>query len=282
MDLLQSLESRLHVSRRLQCSESRRHFPHVRGPKVKGEFFASSGPPYTDTKAMNLSPLFTSRQSTSNVYVSSFGASNQATGATFLPDVQILEAPLPVKSMCRRSRGHRCFWALAHRSEARSDQPWNVLTKGKTCDKGLCRDLRNPVGNGSIAPHVCEYMAPAPVVFATPVPVVEYIALVSIVSYAAQLVEYTALALAVIATPTPLSKYIAPASAVSYVASLTAGCAAPALVVEYIAPARAVIAKPAPMVGYIAPAPTVSVVAPTPDVYTVQAPVVITLRQHMS
>ena len=35
-------------------------------------------------------------------------------------------------TMCRRSRGRRCFWSLAHRSEACWDQPWNVLTKGKT------------------------------------------------------------------------------------------------------------------------------------------------------
>ena len=117
-----------------------------------------------------------------------------------------------------------------------------------------------PVGNDSIDPYVCEYMAPAPVVFATPVPVVEYIALVPVVSYAAPvparyaapapMVEYIAPLLAVIATPTPLFRYIAPASAVSYVASVPAGSAAPALVVEYIAPALAVIAAPTLLIWY--------------------------------
>ena len=33
-------------------------------------------------------------------------------------------------------------------------------------DKGLCRDLRNPVGNDSIDHHACEYMAPASAVYA--------------------------------------------------------------------------------------------------------------------
>ena len=52
-------------------------------------------------------------------------------------------------------------------------------------DKGLCRDLRNPVGNDSIDHHACEYMAPASAVYAAPVPVVEYIAPAAAVSFVA-------------------------------------------------------------------------------------------------
>ena len=121
--------------------------------------------------------------------------------------------------------------------------------KRDLCDKGLCRDLRNLAGNESIDPYVCECMAPALFVCATPVPLVEYISLVPVVSYAAP---------------------------------VHAGYAAPTPMVEYIAPALAVIATPTSLFRYIAPSSAVSFVAPAPVKNASPAPVVSTLRQHPS
>ena len=113
-----------------------------------------------------------------------------------------------------------------------------------------------------------SYMAPAPVVYATPVPVGFHRVRCTSVSGR---VHH---ALAVIATPAPLIEHIAPTSAVSYVAP--ARYAAPPPLVEYIAPARAVIATRAPVLEYIAPTKAISFMAPAPDVYTAPAPVYIT------
>ena len=60
---------------------------------------------------------------------------------------------------------------------------------------GLCRDLRNPVGNDSIDHYVYEYMLPGPAVHAAPVPVVEHVAPAPAVSLVASAPDvYTATA----------------------------------------------------------------------------------------
>ena len=85
-------------------------FPPSSNREGQGENSTS----YTDTKTMSLSLILSSRQKTSNVYVSSFGTSHKPQVAPLLPDVRILTAALSVNSICSRSRGHRCFWSLEH------------------------------------------------------------------------------------------------------------------------------------------------------------------------
>ena len=85
---------------------------------------------------------------------------------------------------------------------------------------------------------VVEFFAPAPAVFYSTTPVLEYIAPV---------VGYLAPAPAVFPAPEPVVESIAPAPAVV--------SATPA--VEYIAPAPAVILAPTPVVEFFAPVPAV-------------------------
>ena len=92
-----------------------------------------------------------------------------------------------------------------------------MTTSREISATGPCRDLRNPVGNDSIDPYVCEYMAPTPDVYTalallvTPAFVVEYIATTLAKSYMAP-------APVVYAASVPVVKYIAPVPAMSYAA----------------------------------------------------------------
>ena len=137
----------------------------------------------------------------------------------------------------------------------------------------------------STAPKVF-YAAPAPAVYATKAPVVEYIA-----SSACDKLRHAHISPdpTVYAAPAPVVEFIAPAPGASYATLvLTAIVAAP--VVEPISPDPAVYAAKVPVVEYIAPAPVawyataptilaapapgVEYISPDPTVHVAPAPVV--------
>ena len=98
----------------------------VEWPKVKGRLFAPSGPSYTGTNETRVSLRLTSRQSTSNVYVSSVGASNEPQEDRHYSN--------PHTALASPFSG-QCPAAHADRSEACSDQLWNMSRRPVTIGK---------------------------------------------------------------------------------------------------------------------------------------------------